>query len=154
MVAGALDDGLKTLYETARELTLSLDLDTVLRTIVLRARALLASDLAYVTLVDRSARVVRMRTSVGHRSSTTLKLVLPIGEGIGGVVAKSGRTEFSGDYLNDDRIRHNHGADRWVRREGIRSIVGVPLCGRAGLLGVLYAAYRMPREFTDGDTSP
>jgi hypothetical protein len=138
---------LAALYETAGQLTSHLDVEHVLTTIAEKARSLLGADLAYITLLDREAGVVRMRVSAGHRTPGFLEIVLPLGAGVGGMVAGSARPAYSADYLNDERLSHHAATDEAVRREGIRSILGVPLRGRGGVLGVLYVANRSVHVF-------
>lgn len=142
---------LAALYETVSQLTANLEVETVLQTIVARARELLGAELAYITLLDRPQGVVRMRVSVGHRSPAFTGIVLPIGAGIGGFVADSGRPAYTHDYLNDAQLHHHPATDDVVRQEAIRSILGVPLKGRSGVLGVLFAASRNAHVFTEHD---
>jgi hypothetical protein len=138
---------LAALYETAGQLTAQLEVKHVLTTIVEKAGALLGADLAYITLLDRSAGVVRMSVSTGHRTRAFLDIVLPVGAGVGGQVADTVRPAYSADYLNDERLSHHAGTDEGVRQEGVRSILGVPLRGRSGVLGVLYVANRSVHTF-------
>jgi sugar diacid utilization regulator len=142
---------LAALYETVGQLTANLEVEIVLQTIVARARELLGAELAYITLLDRAQGVVRMRVSVGHRSPAFTRIVLPIGAGIGGFVADTGRPAYTHDYLNDAQLRHHPATDDVVRQEAIRSILGVPLKGRSGVLGVLFAASRTAHVFTEHD---
>jgi hypothetical protein len=144
---------LTALYETAAQLTAPLDVETVLTTIVSRSRELLLADLAYITLLDQAAEAVRMRVSTGHSHDSFLEIVLPIGAGVGGLVASEREPTCSSDYLNDSRITHHAETDEMVRREGIRSILGVPLKGRGGILGVLYVANRTTHAFTEDEVS-
>lgn len=144
---------LTALYETAGQLTAQLDVETVLTTIISRSRELLLADLAYITLLDTAAGAVRMRVSTGHSHASFLDIVLPIGAGVGGLVASERHATYSADYLNDSRIMHHAQTDEMVRREGIRSILGVPLKGRAGILGVLYVANRSAHSFTEDEIS-
>ena len=144
---------LTALYETAGQLTAQLDVETVLTTIISRSRELLLADLAYITLLDAPSEAVRMRVSTGHSHASFLDIVLPIGAGVGGLVASERRATYSADYLNDSRIMHHAQTDEMVRREGIRSILGVPLKGRIGVLGVLYVANRTTHTFTDDEVS-
>ena len=140
---------LKALYETASKLSENLDVQVVLTTIIERARNLLDTSLAYITLVDAASKVVRMSVSVGHRTATFMEVALPIGAGIGGMVARSQQPAFSRDYLNDEVLSHHSTTDDLVRLEGIRSILGVPLRSRARTVqGVLYVANRAPHDFT------
>lgn len=145
---------LKALYETASKLAENLDVEVVLTTIIERARNLLDTSLAYITLVDADNKVVRMSVSVGHHTATFMEVALPIGAGIGGMVARSQQPAFSRDYLNDEILSHHSVTDDLVRLEGIRSILGVPLRSRARTVqGVLYVANRSPHDFTSEEVA-
>ena len=145
------EDELAALFETAAQLPAQLEVETVLQTIVDRARTLIGTDLSYITLLDRENRCVRMRVATGARTPGFMDIVLPLGAGLGGVVARDVQPIYTSDYLNDPRFEHDPQVDRAVRLEGIRSILGVPLTGRTGDIGVLYVANRWVNTFTDAN---
>jgi sugar diacid utilization regulator len=145
------EEELAALFETAAQLTAQLDVETVLQTIIERARSLVGTDLAYITLLDREAGCVRMRVASGSRTSDFMHIVLPLGSGLGGVVARDARSISTRDYLTDPRFAHDAEVDRIVALEGIRSILGVPLNGRSGNIGVLYVANRRVDSLTDAN---
>ncbi|NED01867.1 diguanylate phosphodiesterase, partial [Streptomyces sp. SID6648] len=65
------------------------DLDAVLRSIVRRARMLLGTDTAYLTLPDEEAGDTFMRVTDGSVSELFQNLRLQLGEGLGGLVAQT-----------------------------------------------------------------
>ncbi|MDX2296407.1 MULTISPECIES: helix-turn-helix domain-containing protein [Streptomyces] len=139
---------LVALYDTAGDLARLRDLDAVLRAIVRRARTLLGSDVAYLTLNDPAARDTFMRVTEGSVSAAFQQLRLGMGEGLGGLVAQTARPYASTDYRTDRRYRHTGTIDDGVAEEGLRGILGVPLRLGEEVIGVLFAADRTPREFT------
>lgn len=139
------------LFETAAQLAAELDVETVLQAIVERARNLIGTDLSYITLLDLEAGCVRMRVASGHLTSEFMAIVLPLGAGLGGRVARDVRPIYTSDYLNEPSFSHEPAVDQAVRAEGIRSILGVPLIGRRGTIGVLYVANRRVNAFADSD---
>ncbi len=145
------DEELATIFETAVELAADLDVETVLQAIVERARSLIGTDLAYITLLDSEAGCVRMRVAAGNRTPEFMVIVLPLGAGLGGTVARDVRPIYTSDYLNEPSFAHESDVDQAVRAEGIRSILGVPLIGRSGTIGVLYVANRQVNTFSDRD---
>ena len=145
------DEELATIFETAVELAADLDVETVLQAIVERARSLIGTDLAYITLLDSEAGCVRMRVAAGNRTPEFMVIVLPLGAGLGGTVARDVRPIYTSDYLNEPSFAHESDVDQAVRAEGIRSILGVPLIGRSGTIGVLYVANRQVNTFSDPD---
>src|SRR6267143_7038124 len=145
------DEELATIFETAAQLAAELDIETVLQAIVERARSLIGTDLSYITLLDSEAGCVRMRVAAGNRTPEFMAIVLPLGAGLGGRVARDVRPIYTSDYLNEPAFAHEPAVDQAVRAEGIRSILGVPLIGRRGTIGVLYVANRQVNTFADPD---
>ncbi|MFE4632184.1 helix-turn-helix domain-containing protein [Streptomyces sp. NPDC056773] len=139
---------LTALFDTAGDLAALRDLDAVLRAIVRRARTLLGTDCAYLTLNDPVVGDTFMRVTDGSVSAAFQQLRLGMGEGLGGLVAQTARPYASADYRADDRFRHTSTIDSGVREEGLRGILGVPLRVASRVIGVLYAADRSVREFT------
>ncbi|MEU6866211.1 helix-turn-helix domain-containing protein [Streptomyces sp. NPDC046876] len=138
---------LTALFDTAGDLAALRDLDAVLRAIVHRARMLLGTDVAYLTLNDPAAGDTFMRVTDGSVSAAFQQLRLGMGEGLGGLVAQTARPYASADYRTDDRFRHTPAIDHGVREEGLRGILGVPLRVGTRVIGVLYAADRAVRDF-------
>ncbi|MEV0411118.1 helix-turn-helix domain-containing protein [Streptomyces sp. NPDC050448] len=138
---------LTALFDTAGDLAALRDLDAVLRAIVHRARMLLGTDVAYMTLNDPVVGDTFMRVTDGSVSAAFQQLRLGMGEGLGGLVAQTARPYASADYRTDDRFRHTDTIDNGVREEGLRGILGVPLRVGTRVIGVLYAADRAVRDF-------
>ncbi|WP_128643931.1 GAF domain-containing protein [Streptomyces sp. SS] len=139
---------LVALFDTASDLAGLRDLDAVLRAIVRRARTLLGTDIAYLTLNDPVAHDTFMRVTDGSVSAAFQQLRLGMGEGLGGLVAQTARPYASTDYRTDRRFRHTGAIDDGVAEEGLGGILGVPLRVGQEIIGVLFAADRGPREFT------
>ena len=139
---------LEALVETAQDLATLDDPALVLEAIVLRARTLLGTDLAYLTLHDASAGDTFMRATAGSVSSAFQQLRLELGAGLGGLVASTHRPYWTADYFADDRFRHTSPIDTAVGDEGIVAICGTPLLVKDEFVGVLFAANRSPRTFT------
>ncbi|GHB57013.1 hypothetical protein GCM10010347_28950 [Streptomyces cirratus] len=138
---------LTALFDTAGDLAALRDLDAVLRAIVRRARTLLGTDVAYLTLNDPVAGDTFMRVTDGSVSAAFQQLRLGMGEGLGGLVAQTARPYASSDYGSDGRFKHTAAIDRGVGEEGLRGILGVPLRVGTRVIGVLYAADRAVRAF-------
>ncbi|MGW7100924.1 helix-turn-helix domain-containing protein [Streptomyces sp. NPDC054883] len=139
---------LTALFDTAGDLAALRDLDAVLRAIVRRARTLLGTDVAYLTLNDPAVGDTFMRVTDGSVSAAFQQLRLGMGEGLGGLVAQTARPYASSDYGSDGRFKHTAAIDRGVGEEGLRGILGVPLRVGTRVIGVLYAADRAVRAFT------
>ena len=80
---------LAALVDTARELATTSDPGGVLDAIVRRARSLLGTDTAYLTLYDPEVGDTLMRATAGSVSAAFQQVRLPLGAGLGGLVAQT-----------------------------------------------------------------
>ncbi len=144
---------LAALFETASDLAALRDLDSVLRAIVRRARLLLGTDVAYMTLNDPAAKDTYMRITSGSVSAYFQQARLGMGEGLGGLVAERAAPYATAGYLADERFLHTGPIDRAVREEGLVAILGVPLLLGKSVIGVLFAADRRTRTFGAAEVS-
>ncbi|MGW2816593.1 helix-turn-helix domain-containing protein [Streptomyces sp. NPDC001415] len=138
---------LSALFETAHDLAGLRDLDAVLRAIVQRARSLLRTEVAYLSLNDPTAGDTYMRVTEGSVAARFQQLRLGMGEGLGGLVAQTARPYVTSSYFDDERFQHTNTIDTGVRDEGLVAILGVPLMLGSTVIGVLFAADRHPRVF-------
>ena len=150
---------LAALFDTAGDLAALRGLDAVLRSIVRRARMLLGTHLAYLTLPDEQAGDTYMRVTDGSVSPIFQGLRLQLGDGLGGLVAQSARPYATADYRVDERFRRKGSIDAGVLEEGLVAILGVPLLlgsssgGGGKVIGVLFAAERNARTFTPDEVA-
>lgn len=145
------EEELTALYETAGDLSSLRDVEHVLQAIITRGRELLASDVAYLMLIDEARGDTYMRVSVGTRTPAFIAIRLDLGVGLGGLVAQTGGPYVTSDYARDTRFRHT--IDHVVREEGLVSILGVPLKLRDQVIGVLFAADRRQRAFHETEVA-
>ncbi|MFD5074970.1 helix-turn-helix domain-containing protein [Streptomyces sp. NPDC058371] len=138
---------LSALFETAHDLAGLRDLDAVLQAIVQRARSLLGTDVAYLSLNDPARGDTHMRVTEGSVAARFQQLRLGMGEGLGGLVAQTARPYVTDDYFKDGRFQHTHAIDSGVRDEGLVAILGVPLMIGPQVIGVLFAADPRARVF-------
>ena len=145
----ARHEQLRALVECAKELAdVRTDPDEILSRIVTQAQRLLGSDMAYLSLNDNERRQTHMRVMVGATSSAWTDVPIPFGTGVGGQVAATGAPFSTPDYFADERLSHDPVVDHSVRTERQVSIVGVPLMRHHTVIGVLFAANRVPGPFS------
>jgi len=138
---------LVALFETAGDLAALRDLDAVLKAIVTRAHTLIGADVTYLTLDDPDRGDTYMRVTHGSVSARFQSLRLPMGAGLGGLVAQTAKPYVTSDYPRDARFRHTDEIDEGVGEEGLTAILGVPLVLGSRVIGVLFAANRSARPF-------
>ena len=144
---------LTALVDTARDLAALRDPSGVLDAIVRRARTLLGTDVAYLTLYDVDAGDTFMRTTDGSVSVEFQSVRLSLGDGLGGLVASTHKPYWTADYFADRRFQHTGAIDSAVGDEGLVSICGTPLLVENEFVGVLFAANRSPRPFTPDEVA-
>lgn len=137
-----------SLLDIARELSTEKEPEVVLEAIVRRARTLIGTDLAYLTLYDPEAGDTFMKVTDGSVSADFQSLRLSLGDGLGGLVASTRKPYWTADYPADERFSHTHEIDHGVGDEGIIAICGTPLIVESNFVGVLFAANRSPRPFS------
>ncbi|MCW2917404.1 MAG: putative transcriptional regulator, PucR family [Actinomycetia bacterium] len=138
---------LSALFDTAGDLAALRDVDAVLEAIVRRARRLLHADISYMTLNDDERGDTYMRITDGSVSAAFRALRLPMGAGLGGLVAQTATPYTSASYPDDERFRHTTDIDTAVNEEGLVAILGVPMRLGTRVIGVLMAANRSARPF-------
>ncbi|OLT17680.1 helix-turn-helix transcriptional regulator [Actinomadura sp. CNU-125] len=90
---------------------------------------------------------LRITELVGGRTDSLNGLVVRHGNGLGGKAMALGRPAWVSDYPRAATISHDY--DRPVGREGLLSIVAVPIVVRRRVRGVLYGALREPLGLAD-----
>ncbi|MFB7410713.1 helix-turn-helix domain-containing protein [Streptomyces sp. NPDC056202] len=158
--------GLATLTDTARDLTRSYDLDSLLRVITRRARRLLGLDLVYVTLRGpqgtcyvHTAEGSRTGQAGGPRIAPGLRIAE--GYGLGGAVQAHGEAVWTADRLADERFASFDSLDAGVhvpafdevaetalRAEEVHAVMAAPLRSGDTVIGVLHGADRRVRHHT------
>ncbi|MFE5599821.1 helix-turn-helix domain-containing protein [Streptomyces coelicoflavus] len=145
--------GLAALVDTARDLTLPYEPDTLLKVITRRARLLLGLDMAWVTFDDFAEHCSRVRAADGHASALTIGFTVPFDGGVGRRAADGTAPFWTADYLADESFPHSEVIDDVVRAEGLRAVMAVPLQYEGSVLGVLYVADRNVRHFSPDEVS-
>jgi GAF domain-containing protein len=144
---------LSALVDVARELASARDPGSVLDTIVHRARTLIGTDVAYLTLYDVARGDTFMRATDGSVSAAFQQLRLPLGAGLGGLVAETHKPYWTADYPSDHRFKHTSPIDDAVGEEGLVAICGTPLIVDGAFVGVLFASNRTRRPFSREEVS-
>ncbi|NEA32318.1 GAF domain-containing protein [Streptomyces sp. SID13031] len=144
---------LSALVDVARELASAREPGRVLDTIVHRARTLIGTDVAYLTLYDAAHGDTFMRATDGSVSAAFQQLRLPLGSGLGGLVAETHKPYWTADYPGDRRFKHTLRIDSAVGEEGLVAICGTPLIVDGAFVGVLFASNRTRRPFSREEVS-
>lgn len=139
----------QVLYDLAIAITSAGSLKTNLQVVVDKSRQLLGTETAYIALHDEERQEVFIYCVSGIRTEAFKKIRLPLGEGVGGSVAKTGHGYIIENYFTSKTLSHK-AADA-VAQEGLISGMAVPMQVGQKNLGVLYAFDRAKRHFSQSD---
>ncbi len=140
--------GLLAVIESAQDLSSRLDLNELLTAIVSRARNLLGSDVAWLSVHDASRGGFHVLVTDGALARSTSTMVARRDYGVAGLVMSTRLPFTTPDYLHDKRFAHDPALDDAFRGEGIAALVGVPLIREGMVIGLLFVADRYHRTHT------
>src|SRR5882724_274739 len=120
--------------DVAKALTSSLNLDSILQTIMDKMAEFFRPDTWSLLMVDEQKDELYFAIAVGDAAETLKTVRLKVGEGIAGWVAKHGESLIVPDVYNDPRFsKRIDEMTKWKTR----SIICVPLQSKHRVLGVI-----------------
>jgi signal transduction histidine kinase len=137
------------LYESVRDTTATLDLETVLSRLVESATRVLDCKGAAIRLLDRERKQVAFAATYGLSDEYVEKVPQDFRRARLDQATLAGEPLFVNDAADDPRIW----SQSRVREEGIESMLSVPLAGKSGPLGVLRAYGGGGHKFSDEDAA-
>lgn len=142
------EQGMLAMFESAKDLSSRLDVESLLGAIVTRARNLLGSHVAWLTVYDADRDEFQVLASDGAISFSTTKMKVSRRLGIASVVMSTRLPFYTPNYLLDNRFPHDPVLDDTFRDEGIAALAGVPLLFDEKVVGLLFIADRYNRTYT------
>src|SRR5438093_11538981 len=121
-------------HDVAKALTSSLDLDSILQTIMDKMAEYFRPENWSLLMVDGEKNELYFAIAVGTAAETLKNVRLKVGEGIAGWVAKHGESLLVPDVYRDPRFAKR--IDEMTKWE-TRSIICVPLKSKHRVLGVI-----------------
>ena len=121
------------LYELARDLSSSLELDAVLRNVMDRVISLMHASRGFIVLVDPVTNEMSVQMAGGETDTEKSRHFLGSKTVIDHVV-KSGQAVVSTDASLDDRFK----GQQSVILQNLRSIIAVPLVTKGKVIGAVY----------------
>jgi len=128
---------LAALFEIGKTITSTLQVDRVLEAIRDNVHQVMNADACAIMLLDPVRRQLTVKTAVGlgpQHEARTIRL----GRGIAGVAAKTGRPMI----LIDEEGAGSRKFPESVRRDGLRTILSVPMSARGRIVGLINVYYR------------
>ena len=119
-------------HNLARALTSSLELDSVLHTIMEQMRQFFEPETWSLLILDEARKELYYAVAVGQSEAELRDLRVPLGEGMAGWVAQNGESLIVPDIEQDGRFPQAHPG-----RFQLRSAICMPLLSRHRTLGVI-----------------
>src|SRR5881296_2928606 len=144
---------LEALHSAGQALVRSLDPARIVSTIAAKALEVSRADAAILFRLDGEARILRAAAGAGQVSPDLVAdLEVPVGRGASGLAVAEGRPVWTSDLHDDPRVAVPDDVKQRMRREGLRSVLAVPLLIQSGeAFGALAVFYRSERAFADAD---
>lgn len=120
---------LATMAEIGQEINASLNLDEVLAHAAAQIKRLIDYEIFAVLLLDENAHELHFRFAIGHRQEVVENWRIPVGQGIIGAAASTGRPVRVSDVHKDSRYLN--------ALDGVQSELAVPLVLQGRVVGVL-----------------
>jgi len=140
-LAGAFNqmaDSLQVRFEVDRELSSTLNLETVLDVLVRHAERLCGADLAFLAYRDRDTPTATVAACSRSRGPAIRNWTIRPGEGCAGHVLAEGRVAT----LPGQEPSHDPVEDHVMKEEGLRAVAFVPIRLQQSCVGVLGAGRR------------
>jgi two-component system phosphate regulon sensor histidine kinase PhoR len=135
------------LYDLALAMTTERSVDENLTLIVQKSRRLLGTNTAFIALNDEKTSLLCWHISSGLLTESFKNLRVPIGKGLAGRVASSGKYFVVEDYYKETGPEFHE----VTRAEGLISGIAVPIQIGQTNFGVLFAFNRSKTRFTKTD---
>lgn len=142
-------DSLSVLVDVGTALCGTLHLRDLLAEMMERVREVLDAEACSVMLLDAGTQMLRWEVALGEGAGKLQTLSVPLGQGISGTVAQTGKAIRIEDAYNDPRWQ----GQKYDQETGFRtrSILCVPIHAKEKINGVIQVLNRRGGPFTDDD---
>jgi signal transduction protein with GAF and PtsI domain len=135
---------LEVISKVSRMITSNLYLEDILKLIVTVTAELMDSKICSLMLIDEKSGNLILKATQSMSEAYNKKPPLRIGEGIAGKVAAENKPISVLDLLKEPEYKFKDIADK----EGLRSLLSVPLAVKGKVIGVLNNYTSYPHRFT------
>ncbi|MFA5410805.1 MAG: GAF and ANTAR domain-containing protein [Candidatus Omnitrophota bacterium] len=138
-------DQLKAFSKISKAITSDLYLEDILRLIVTVTAEVLDSNICSLMLVDEKTNELVVRATQSISEEYNKKAPLKVGEGIAGRVAKENKAISVKDVAKEKEYKNKDIA----KKEGLNSLLCVPLSVKGKVIGVINCYTPKPHDFSD-----
>ena len=144
---GSLIQKLEALSKISRAISSDLYLEDILRLIVVVTAEVMKSKICSLWLVDERDEALKIRATQSMSEEYLRERSLKLGEGVVGYVAQENRPMMIYNVLKEPRYKEKDLA----RKEGLVSLLSVPMCVKDKVIGVINCYTSSPHRFTKSE---
>jgi signal transduction protein with GAF and PtsI domain len=143
----ALIQKLEALSKISKAISSDLYLEDILRLIVVVTAEVMKSKICSLWLVDERDKALKIRATQSMSEEYLKERSLKLGEGVVGYVAQENRPMMIYNVLKEPRYKEKELA----RKEGLVSMLSVPMCVKDNVIGVINCYTSSPHKFTKSE---
>jgi signal transduction protein with GAF and PtsI domain len=143
----ALIQKLEALSKISKAISSDLYLEDILRLIVVVTAEVMKSKICSLWLVDERDKALKIRATQSMSEEYLKERSLKLGEGVVGYVAQENRPMMIYNVLKEPRYKEKELA----RKEGLVSMLSVPMCAKDKVIGVINCYTSYPHKFTKSE---
>jgi putative methionine-R-sulfoxide reductase with GAF domain len=141
----------KGLFNLAKGLASTLDVDALLKRIGQSAEQMFLCEASAIMLLDEDQQHLFFKVATGEKGGMVTKFRIKVGEGIAGAVAQTRETVLVNDVSRDSRFTGQHDQASGFKT---KSVLCVPMLAGGELIGVLEVLNKKETSgFTEADKS-
>lgn len=143
--AAPFKEQIKALFKISKAIASDLYLEDILRLIVSVTAEVMGSNICSLMLLNEKTGELVIRATQSISEEYNKKLPLHIGEGIAGKAAKENKAIAVKNVTEEKEYKHKDIA----KREGLCSLLCIPLAVRGKVIGVVNCYTSTPHDFTE-----
>jgi signal transduction protein with GAF and PtsI domain len=141
----AYEEQIKALSKISKAIASELYLEDILRLIVAVTAQVMSSNICSLMLIDEKTNELAIRATQSISEEYNKKPPLKVGEGIAGKVAKENKPMAVKDVTKEKEYKYRDIA----KKEGLCSLLCIPLSVKGRVIGVLNCYTPSPHDFTE-----
>jgi len=138
------EEHIRALTEISKAITSDLYLDDILKLVVTVTAEVMGSKICSLWILDERQKVLKLRATQTISKEYLKERSLALGEGVVGHVARTRQPMVIRDVLAEPKYKEKELA----RKEGLTSMLSVPLVVKDKVIGVINAYSQTPHDYT------
>ncbi len=143
------EEQINALTKISKAIASDVYLEDILRLIVSVTAEIMDSNICSLMLIDEKKNALLIRATQSISEEYNKKPPLKLGEGVAGKVAKENKSVTIKDVTKEKEYKHKDMA----KKEGLCSLLCVPLAVRGKSIGVINCYTSKPHDFTQTETN-